>query len=177
MKPLITGIAILIILLMILTFQIDNYEMRLEQDYLKYCCDEASASASLFYDEKEFKSSGEKIYIESEGLKAIERIIETWLKTDSLLNPKSESYYTENIKYTAYFFNDNGICNVYKNRVKKSTFCFTYPYLFTDELMIYNKTIGDACIIVTIDAGISKYHLKFLQGSNMIRSSGYEYKY
>lgn len=175
MKPLISGIAIIIIILFMLVFQVDNYNFRLQSNFLKHCADEASNSALLFYDENEFKN-GKKIFKESDGIKVIEHVIQSYLKTDSGLAPLNESYWTDRISYTAYFFNDDLTCNVYKNGIKTETFNFNYPYRYTDEEMSYIKSVAKASIIVTINAGKVRYRLTFSAKPICIRSSGYEYE-
>lgn len=174
MKPLISGIAIILIILIMVVFQIDNYNCRLQSSFLKYCADEASNSASLFYDEFEF-SNGQKIFKDKEGIKAIENVIKNYLKTDNDLFPLSQSYWSEKISYTAYFFNDDLSCIVYKDGVKINTFNFEYPYLYTDTKLNYKKTVGQASVIVTIDAGKGRYRLNLSSKPKCIRSSGYEY--
>ena len=174
MKPLITGIALIIIILIMIIFQTDNYNYRLQSDFLKLCADEASNSALLFYDEDKFRG-GQKIFNEAEGIKIIEYVIKSYLKTDGALLPLKESYWKDRISYTAYFFNDNLICGVYKNGIKINSFSFLYPYLYTDDELLYKKSVAEATVIVTINAGRKKYRLIFLSGPVTIRSSGYEY--
>ncbi len=175
MKPLLVGVALIIILLIMIVFQVDNYNYRLESNFLKYCADEASNSASLFYDEIDY-SNGKKIYNEVEGLKVIEYVIENYLKTDATLVPLRSSYWKDKIQYTAYFFDDDLLCSVYKNGIKVNSFSFSYPYLYTDEDLNYKKSIGKSCVIVTINAGKTKYRLNFIAKPFCIRSSGYEYE-
>ncbi len=175
MKPLIVGIALIIVILIMLVFQIDNYDYRLQSNFLKFCADEASNSASLFYYENEFKN-GLKIFNEADGIKSIEHVIQNYLKTDNGLTPLRESYWSDKITYTAYFFNDNLSCSVYKNGVKTDSFNFTYPYLYTDKELNYKKSVGKASVIVTINAGKINYRLSFIAKPICIRSSGYEYE-
>ena len=175
MKPLISGIAMIIISLLMLIFQIDNYNCRLQTEFLKHCADEASGSASLFYDKDKF-NQGSKIFIENEGIKVIEHIIKTYLKTDDNLLPTSKSYWKDKITYKAYFFDDDMNCKVYENGKYINSFNFTYPYLYTDELLNYKKTITKANVIVTVNAGKSTYSIFFLNTPVVIRSSGYEYE-
>lgn len=175
MKQLIVGVALIIVSLFMLVFQIDNYNCRLQSDFLKYCADEASNSASLLYDENEYKL-GSKIFIEEEGIKSIENTIKHYLKTDDSLVPLSDSYWKDKVTYTAYFFDDDLECRIYKNGTYISSFNFTYPYLFTDEELNYKKSIGTANVIVTINAGRGTYSLIFLNDPTISRSSGYEYE-
>lgn len=175
MKPLIAGISLIIIILIMLVFQADNYNYRLQSNFLKFCADEASNSASLFYDEDKFRS-GQKIFNEEEGIKSIENVIKNYLKTDNTLSPLKESYWTDNISYTAYFFNDNLLCSVYENGIKTDSFNFTYPYLYDDIQLHYKKSVAKASVIVTINAGKVRYRLNFSSKPICIRSSGYEYE-
>ncbi|QSX04913.1 hypothetical protein JYG23_09435 [Sedimentibacter sp. zth1] len=182
MKPFIVGLALCILLLFLIVFQTDNYNCRLESQNLKYCADEASASASLFFDNISVENandftSGYKIFDEKEGIIAIERVIQVYLKTDSSLLPTLKSYWEDKINYTVYFFDDDLICNVYTNGIKTDSFMFNYPFLYTDELLYYNKTIAKPIVIVTINAGKSRYRLNFISQITIVRSSGYEYSY
>lgn len=182
MKPFIVGVALIILLLFTLIFEIDYYDYRIESQNLKYCADEASASAALFYESYNYNNEiefegGYKVYNESDGIKAIEKVIQVYLATDYSLNPKHNSYWTSPISYNAYFFDDDLVCSVYKNGIKKSEFRFSYPYLFEDELLGYNKSVSKPSIIVTINAGVNSFRLDFLNSRDVIRSSAYEYNY
>lgn len=185
MKPLIAGLAMIIIALLMLIFQIDNYNCRLQTEFLKHCADEASNSASLFFDKDEF-AQGSKIFIEEEGVKAIELILKTWLKLKDNLpgdrfKPEKESYWRDNISYTAYFFDDDGICEVYVNGKWARNFNFTYdvdtktrhPYI--EESPDYPINVRKANVVVIINAGRANYKL-FLNPKPTIRLSGYEYE-
>ena len=175
MKSFITGIALILISIFMLIFQIDNYNSRLNSIFLKYCADEASNSALLMYDELKFKE-GKKIFVEEEGIKAIENVIKNYLKTDNNLMPTSDSYWKDKITYTAYFFDDDMNCKKYINGIYTDNFNFTYPYLYEDEQLSYKKTVEKANVIVTIDAGKSTYRMFFLVEPKIIRSSAYEYE-
>ncbi|QSX05475.1 hypothetical protein JYG23_12430 [Sedimentibacter sp. zth1] len=175
MKAFIVGIALIILMTLMLVFQSDNYNCRLETENLKYCCEEASDSASLCYTEIHDKK-GYKIYDEQEGIRVIERTIKNYLKTNENLEPIPKSYWTEKINYTAYFFDDDKTCSIYRNGAKIKESVFNYPFLFTDEELQYKKSISSPNVIVTINAGKSKYRLSFIKPKDIIRSSGYEYE-
>lgn len=158
MKAFISGLAIIILLIFILIYQSDTYYYRLECQNLKYCCEEASNTATLYYN---LDKNDKKIFDEQEGIRAIEKTIQNYIKD-------------KNADYIAYFFDDDLQCSVYKNGTKTEEFTFTYPYLYTDSQMLYKKTVASPTIIVTINAGKFKYRIDVIEPI-LIRSSGYEY--
>lgn len=165
MKPLITGLALLIMFISLMLFESDNYNMRLQYLELKNTADQSSANAAVFYNDRLFSDKEIKIYKEEEGLKAIEKTVFLYMRLRG---------YKKIDKYI-YFFNDNHICNVYLNEKKIDSFYFNYPYLYEDQNMRYSKLISEASIVVTLDAGDAYYHLQAIKPSRLIRSSGYEY--
>jgi|GEM_PF-766708 len=200
MKAFITGIAVLIILILLITFWQDHLSYRLQAELLKHCADEASASAMLYYDNyynndtenpiKIGKNFGQVVFDESEGIEAIEHILKNWLKLEGKgsLIPKADSYYKDEINYTAYFFNevlDNSSkeifnCSVYKNGKKIDEECFktnNRSYLYKDSQLNYEKLITSANVIITINVGKASFRLSFIKEPILIRSSGYDYEY
>lgn len=200
MKAFIAGVAVLIILLLIITFWQDHLNYRLQAEFLKHCADEASASAMLYYDNyynddtenpvKIGKNLGQVVFNESEGIKAIEYILKNWLKLEGVgnLTPKADSYYKDEINYTAYFFNeviDESLgevfsCNVYKNGKRIDEECFktiNRSYIYKDNYLKYEKLITTANVIITINAGKARFRLAFIKEPILIRSSGYDYGY
>ncbi len=176
MKPLITGSALVIVFIIVFSFQTDNYEYRLNTKKLKNCSDEAAYSASLYYNQVE-KSNGKTVFLEDDGIKAIEHVIKSWLKLDENLMPTNESYWTDAISYKAYFYDDDLRCNVYINGIRSPSeeFDFVYPFLHEDDELDYVKTIGNANVIVKINAGKAKFTLDFIVEPVVIRTSSYEY--
>jgi hypothetical protein len=186
-KAFIAGVAVIIILLLIITFWQDHLNYRLQAEFLKHCADEASASALLYYDNfynddtenpiKIGKNFGQVVFDELEGIKAIEYILKNWLKL-----------YKDEINYTAYFFNeivDESLgeifsCSVYKNGRRIDEECFittNRTYMYKDSNLKYEKLITTANVIVTINAGKARFRQVFISEPILIRSSGYDYEY
>lgn len=172
MKTYLFGISIIIVMLIMIIFQADNYNCRLETENLKYCSEEAADSAMLYYNTTK---DGYKTYDKKNGIEIIEKTMQNYLKLDNDMLPINKSYWRKKVNYMVYFFDDDMKCSVYKNGVKVNEFTFNYPYLFTDEMLGYKKCISNSTIIVTINVGPGNYRLNFISPKDIIRSSGYTY--
>lgn len=176
MKAFIVGVAICILLVIFLFFIQCYHELKLQQINLKYCTDECSSTAALYYDEVLEKNSleGLKIFNENEGIKGVESIIDSYLNVNKDLNFVDNKIFKGSVHYSVYFFNGNGKCNVYQDGIKESSFSFTFPYLYKDKFLGYYKCISEPNVIVTINIG--KYYSSiFTTNYDVIMSSGYEY--
>ena len=171
MKPLIVGLALIILTMYMLTFQSEMYVDRIEVQKVKFCAENAANSAMLFFNQQDF-FNGIKKYNVSSGIKAIEKVISQALVTDLNLKPLDNSYWGEKIEYTAVFFHGDNICQIYENGSLKQEFSYQFPYLYEDEKTGYKKTISEPGIIVTIDCGIPK-NTGVIGLKACIRSSAY----
>lgn len=158
MKTFIIGIAILILSIMIFSFQHDSNLNRHFLNELKVSCEEASVAGALFVDETEY-SEGHIVFNQVESIRAIEAVIKETLYLNDDFTPKAESYWTQQVSYTAYFYDDNNT---------------TYPELFTDSDTGFTYVVKAPTVIVTINAGSAPYHLDFLKnlGTN-VRSAAH----
>lgn len=166
MKTLIVTIAITLLYAGFLVYQQDNNRYLRELEILKHAADEASASASLYYDAAMF-AEGDKIFNQAEGRKAIEFILRSYLNLDEYLMPLDNTYWQDRVTYNVYFIDQK-----YLDQYDEDA---NFPYLFRDELTGYVKTITEPTVIVTVNAGRPRYRLSFLSPNDAIRSSCYEY--
>lgn len=175
MKPLIVGLAVIILYSMFIVYQQDNNMYIRQLENLKYVADEAAASGALFFDEVEY-SEGRKVYKKSESNKAIEFMIKDLLKLDNSFKPLSNSYWSDTIEYDVYYFDDSKTMTQYKNNnlVKIEPFS-SYGFMFEDPKAVYIKYIDEPTVIVTINAGKPNFRLSFINTTDTYRSSGYEY--
>jgi hypothetical protein len=160
MKSLIVGLALSILFVSFTIYQQDHNSYIRALESLKYVADECSASASLYFDKSEY-AEGRMVFNQSEGIKAIEYILKKGLKLDDSLNPLPNTYWTEQVDYKVYFYDDSNS---------------TFPFLFVDPDTSFTKTISEPTVIVTINAGKPRYRLSFITASDAIRSSSYEYE-
>lgn len=176
MKAFIVGVAICILLVMFLLFIQCYHELKIQQINLKYCTDECSSTAVLYYYDN-YESNhldGKKIFKEHEGLKGIKATINCYLNVNNDLNFVDNKIFKDKVHYKVYFFNGNGECNVYQDGIRERSFNFVFPYLYKDELLKYYKCISEPNVVVTIDIG--KYYSNFFTTEyDIIMSSGYEY--
>lgn len=176
MKGFIVGVALSILLIIFLFFIQCYYELKIQEVNLKYCADECSSTAVLYYDVVLEKNSleGLKIFKENEGIIGVESIIDSYLNVNKDLNFVNGKIFKDRLHYSVYFFNGNGKCDVYQDGTKDKSFNFTFPYLYKDNLLEYYKCISEPNVIVTINIG--KYYSQFFTTNyNIIMSSGYEY--
>lgn len=138
-------------------YRLNNYYFK----ELKYICEEASASGSLFLNNSEY-SNGRIVFNQTECDKAIRAQIINLLRLDDSMIPKSNSYWTDTIKYKVYYFDDSNT---------------SYPYLFKDDDTFFTQVITDPTVIVTINAGKARYRIPLFKNTeNFIRSAAHELK-
>lgn len=174
MKPLLVGLALIILYSMFIVYQQDNNVFIRQLENLKYVADEAAASGALFFDEAEY-SEGRKVYNRTEGNKAIAYMIKNLLRLDNTFTPMADSYWIDTINYDVYYFDDSKIMSKYSNGVLVQEEPFEYGFMFEETKANYIKYIDSPTIIVTINAGKPKFRLSFINPTDVIRSSGYEY--
>ena len=142
----------------------------------KYVCEELSATGAAFFDREEY-SDGYTIFKTEEGINAIKDQLTSLLSVDSSMTPVENSYWSKNIEYKVYFYDDSGICKVYTNGSLDKEEAFTYGDLHKDDWTSYNTVISDPTVVVTINAGPRRFRLKFLDSiPDIIRSSSHEWE-
>ena len=143
---------------------------------LKYVCEELSATGASFFDREEY-SDGYTIFITDEGINAIKDQLTSLLSVTSSMTPVVNSYWSKNIEYKVYFYDDSGICKVYTNGSLDREEAFNYGDLHKDDWTSYNIVIYDPTVVVTINAGPCRFRLKFLDPlPDIIRSSSHEWE-
>jgi hypothetical protein len=161
MKPLIVGVCTILLycFVVVTTKNINTHER--QNEYLKFVCDETACSAALFYDTTQY-GEGRKVFNVLEGKKAIEYQMKYLLLLDNSFNPLSDTYWQDKISYKSYFYDDSNT---------------TYPYTFIDSETGYTKVILEPTVIVTINAGKSRYSIPIITSNNSnIRSGSFEWQ-
>jgi len=176
MKVFIVTVAVVILYSFTLTFTEDYRQAQRVSYRLKYVCEELSATGASFYNQEKF-GEGYTVFNTDEGIKAIKDQITNLLSVDSDLTPVANSYWSKNMEYKVYFYDDSGICKVYTNGDLEREESFTYGSEHKDDWTSYNEVIGDPTVVVTINAGPSRFRLKILDPiPDTIRSSSHEWE-
>ena len=176
MKVFITTLAVILLYTFTITFTQDYRQAQRNSYRLKYVCEELSASAATFYD-REQCSEGYTVFDTEEGIMAIEDQLMNILSVDSNGIPLPNSYWTDTLHYKIYFYDDSLTEKVYTDGVLTSTDSFSYPYSHTDEWTSYNTIITCPTVVVTVNAGASRFRLKLLGNlPDMIRSASHEWE-
>jgi hypothetical protein len=112
-----------------------------------------------------------------EGINAIKGQITSLLSVDNSLTPVDSSYWSEQIEYKVYFYDDSEICKVYFNGSFEREVAFTYGSTHEDDWTSYNIVISDPTVVVSINAGPARFRVKFLDLlQDIIRNSSHEWK-
>ncbi len=159
MRDMLFGIAFLLVYTISTVFQQDYNLNQRQLEKVKFVCEEASASASLYHSKTEY-AEGREVFDQAEGKKALEDQIKTLLYLDSSFIPTASSYWRDKANYKVYFFDDSNT---------------TYPYVFVDPDTGYTRTITDPTVVVTINTGRPRYRLSFITLTDTIRSSSHEW--
>jgi len=175
-KIFIITVAVIILYSFTVVFTQDYRQVQRNSYRLKYVCEELSATGASFYDLEEY-SEGYTIFNTGDGNKAIKEQITSLLSVDSGMIPIENSYWSKNIEYKIYFYDDSGICKIYTNGSLESEEAFTYGDLHEDDWTTYNTVISDPTVAVTINAGPGRFRLRFLDPlPDIIRSTSHEWK-
>ena len=176
MKIFIITIAVVIVYSFTMVFTQDYRQAQRNSYRLKYVCEELSATGASFYD-LEYYSEGYTIFNTEEGVKAIGDQLTNLLSVESSMTPVNNSYWSKNMQYKVYFYDDSGICKVYTNGIPEREEAFTYGDLHKDDWTPYNTVISEPTVVVTINAGPGRFRLKFLNPLlDIIRSASHEWE-
>jgi len=176
MKIFIITVAVVIVYSFTMVFAQDYRQAQRNSYRLKYACEELSATGASFYDLEDY-SEGYTIFNTEEGMNAIKNQLTNLLSIDSSLTPVDNSYWSEQIQYMVYFYDDSEICKVYYNGSFEREEAFTYGSSHEDDWTSYNTVISDPTVVVTINAGPPRFRVKFLDAiPDIIRSSSHEWK-
>lgn len=143
MKPMIWTFLLVTVLTITLAFKADYRLMYREDVDLKFYAQEAAAAGAQYFDVTKY-GEGQLVFNQEEAKKAIEYMIQKNLKLDSQFRPQKGSYWTDQIKYKAEFFDDSNT---------------TFPYLYSHESTYFTQLLTDPTVVVTIDAGRPRFRL------------------
>jgi hypothetical protein len=176
MKIFIIAVAVVILYSFTVVFTQDYRQAQRNSYRLKYVCEELSASGASFYDLEEY-SEGYTIFKTGEGVRAIKDQLTNLLSVDSDMKPVDNSYWSKEMEYKVYFYDDSGICKVYANGDPEREESFSYGDLHKDDWTSYNTVISYPTVVVTINAGPGRFRLNFLDPiPDIIRSSSHEWE-
>ena len=176
MKIFIITVAVVMLYSFTMVFTQDYRQAQTNSYRLKYVCEELSATGASFFDREKY-SDGYTVFKTDEGINAIKDQLTNLLSVESSRAPVANSYWSKNIEYKVYFYDDSGICKVYTNGSPDREKAFTYGDLHKDDWTLYNVVISDPTVVVTINAGPGRFRLKFLGPLlDIIRSSSHEWE-
>jgi len=175
-KIFIITVAVVIVYSLTMVFAQDYRQAQRNSYRLKYVCEELSATGASFYDLEDY-SEGYTIFNTEEGINAIKEQMTNLLSVDRSLTPADNSYWSENMEYKVYFYDDSVICKVYFNGSFEREEAFIYGSAHEDDWTSYNTVISDPIVVVTINAGPARFRVKFLELlPDIIRSSSHEWR-
>jgi len=175
-KIFIITVAVVILYSFTVVFTQDYRQAQRNSYRLKYVCEELSATGASFFDREEY-SEGYTIFNTGEGINAIKNQLTSLLSVDSGMTPVANSYWSKNIEYKVYFYDDSGTLKVYTNGNPGREEAFTYGDFHKDDWTLYSIVISDPTVVVTINAGPGRFRLKFLDPlPDIIRSSSHEWE-
>jgi len=175
-KIFIITVAVIILYSFTVVFTQDYRQAQRNSYRLKYVCEELSCTGASFFDREEY-SEGYTIFDTEEGINTIGDQLTSLLSVESSMTPAANSYWSKNMQYKVYFYDDSGICRVYTNGSPEREEAFTYGDLHKDDWTSYNTVISDPTVVVTINAGPGRFRLKFLDPlPDIIRSSSHEWE-
>jgi len=172
-KPLIVGVAFMILLTFFNVFQVDQDTYIRSQTLVKKLADDAAAGGGLFFEETSY-GSGLKIYDKLKSESMIKSLILKNMKLAPDRTPLQPNAWTGKVNYYCYYFDDSHKYFKYENGVFMSQENFSFNTLFTEPLTDYKKLITEPTIIVTIETAPPRNRTSWISWPNIIRSSAYE---
>jgi len=175
-KIFVIAVAVFILYSFTVVFTQDYRQAQRNSYRLKYVCEELSATGASFFDREEY-SEGYTIFNTEEGINVIKDQLTNLLSVDSSMAPVANSYWSKNMQYKVYFYDDSGICKVYTNGSPDREEAFTYSDLHKDDWTPYNTVISEPTVVVTINAGPGRFRSKFLDPlPDIIKSASHEWE-
>lgn len=147
MKPFLFGLAVSILFILFFVYQKENNKLIQELKIVKYMADECAASASLYYDIDKY-GSGNFIYNQQEGNKAIETVLS-----------KGNKKYWESTTYEVFYFDNDSV---------------SFPYTFKDPYRDYIKIITEPTVIVILKVYKDHLRLAYMRDRIFFINSAYE---
>ena len=176
MKVFIITLAVIVLYTFTIIFTQDYRQAQRNSYRVKYACEELSATAATFYDREQY-SEGYTVFDTGQGIRSMEDQLTNLLSVDDSGNPIPGSYWSDALHYRVYFYDDLLERKEYTDGSLTGTGSFSYPYSHNDEWTGYNTIITCPTVIVTINAGIGKFRLNFLDSlPNMVRSASHEWE-
>jgi len=173
-KVFIITLAVIVLYTFTIVFTQDYRQAQRNSYRVKYACEELSASAATFYDREQY-SEGYTVFDTAQGMRAIEDQLTNLLSVDGNRIPTSGSYWTGTLHYKVYFYDDLLERKEYTDGSLTGTDFFSYPHSHNDGWTGYNTIITCPTVIVTINAGVGKFRLNFLDSQpDLIRSASHE---
>jgi len=175
-KIFIITVAVVILYSFTVVFTQDYRQAQTNSYRLKYVCEELSCTGASFFDREDY-SEGYTIFNTEEGLIAIKDQITNLLSVDGSLTPLDNSYWSKQLEYKVYFYDDSEICKIYSNGNFEREEAFAYNSTHEDDWTAYNTVISDPTVVVTINAGPARFRVKILDViPDIIRSSSHEWE-
>jgi len=175
-KVFITTLAVIMLYTFTIIFTQDYRQAQRNSYRVKYACEELSASAATFYDREQY-SEGYTVFDTDQGIRAIEDQLTNLISVDDSRCPISGSYWTDTLHYKVYFYDDSLERKEYTDGILNGMDSFSYPYSHNDSWTAYNTIITCPTVIVTINAGVGKFRMDFLDNlPDVIRSGSHEWE-
>ncbi len=166
MKVFIVFLALMFVNVNMMIFQNDMSVYKSAQNSLKEAAEDCAYAASLYTDDASYADGYLKFDCES-GIQYIEDRIDEYRK-------KSGRRRMDKISYTVYFFDEYGLCAIYKDGVRSGEINgISYPYSFT-SFSGHSEVISEPCVKVEISADTSgAFRQEFISTGATVRSSAY----
>lgn len=173
MKVFIFAAATILIFMGFTVFQIDQNQYLQASALVKATANDCSDAAALYYDQEQY-ADGHKIFDKDQGNAAILHLLKTNLHLTAEMTFQRKMF-QDTCHYTTYYFDGDGVMSTYMDGKFVSDRVITFPYLFEEVETEYQALISEAMVVVTINAGIADYKLKFITDPQLVRTSAHEY--
>ncbi len=174
MKVLITGIAILILLLQFNLFQLDFDRYLRAIDDLKFQAEDCAVAGTLCIVDDEF-AVGNIVYDISQSEVIIYNLLMENMNLSTAMHANGDSYWLGTLDYTIWYYDDSGLCTKTHNGAVVSKQMFDYGNIFYDEISGYQYLISSPMVIVRLDIAGIKHRTNWITWHNIRRMASYEY--
>ncbi len=173
MKTYIVGVALVVLMILFNSFQVEHDTYFRAQNRVKEVCDDAAGAGALIY-EADAYGTGVRVYDKAGAEAIIKTLIMKNMHLKADATPEADAFWVDKIKYATYYIDDSHALTVYKNGQYVRSSAFSYHSIFTEPDTGYEKLITEPTVIVTIEAQYPVRGASWMRWPAIIRSSAYE---
>ncbi len=174
MKALISGIAILILLIQFNFFQLDFDSYIRAMETLKFQAEDCSVAGALCTEDDSF-GIGQILYDIQQSEDKIRELLIKNMDLNSTMCSNDTSYWMGKVDYTVWYYDDDFECVKTQNGKEVERYLFSYGDVFHDDVTGYEYLIVNPTVIVRLEVDGIHHRTEWIKWNRITRVASYEY--